>query len=68
MAWASPVSSASEAKVPGTSSPSSDLWLSDRDVEKPTAPAAMASRTCRAISAMSAGVASSLAAPRSPIT
>ena len=65
-AWARPVSSSADAKVPGTSSPSRDVWFSDREVEKPTAPASMAARTWVAISAMSAAVASSLFAPAPP--
>ncbi len=32
--------------MPGTSSPSSVLWFSEREVEKPIAPASMAARTC----------------------
>jgi len=39
-----------------------------REVDTPSAPASMPSRTMRAIAAMSSGVAGSLRAPRSPIT
>ena len=63
-----PSSSSWLAKVPGTSSPSLARWSMVRDVVKPTAPAAIASRTMSAICAMSSGVAASLRAPRSPIT
>jgi hypothetical protein len=38
-----------------------------RDVEKPSAPASIASVTSRPIAVMSSGVAGSLRAPRSPI-
>ena len=44
-ACARPISSSAEAKVPGTYSPSRSLWFSEREVEKPTAPAPIASRT-----------------------
>ena len=63
-----PKSSASAANVPGTGSPSMAMWATVRDVEKPSAPASMPSRTIAAISAMSSLVAASLRAPRSPIT
>ena len=39
-----------------------------RDVEKPSAPASMASRTIVRMSAMSSGVAGSFLAPRCPMT
>ena len=63
-----PNSSSSAAKVPGTGSPSMARWASVRDVEKPSAPAAMPSRTMSAMAAMSSGVAGSFLAPRSPMT
>ncbi len=64
----SPNSSSSAAKVPGTGSPSMARWANVREVEKPRAPASMASRTMSAMASMSSAVAGSLAAPRSPIT
>ena len=63
-----PNSSSSAAKVPGTGSPSMARCAIVRDVEKPSAPASMPSRTMAAMAAMSSGVAGSLRAPRSPIT
>ena len=63
-----PMSSASVAYVPGTGSPSRALCSIVRDVEKPKAPAAMASRTMAFICAMSSEDAGSLRAPRSPMT
>ncbi len=63
-----PNSSSSAANVPGTGSPSTARCMIVRDVEKPSAPAAMPSFTIAAICAMSSGVAGSLRAPRSPIT
>ena len=63
-----PNSSSSAANVPGTGSPSMARWASVRDVEKPRAPAAIASLTIAFIASMSSGVAGSLRAPRSPIT
>ena len=63
-----PNSSSSAANVPGTGSPSMARWARVRDVENPSAPARMPSRTMAAIAAMSSGVAGSLAAPRSPMT
>ncbi len=43
-------------------------WAIVREVEKPSAPASMASWTIVRIWSMSSGVAGSLRAPRSPIT
>jgi len=43
-------------------------WANVREVEKPMAPASMASLTIAAIASMSSGVAGSFLAPRSPIT
>jgi len=63
-----PVSSAALAVVPAASSPSFARCSSVRVVEKPTAPARRASSTSRDISATSPSVASSLVAPRSPMT
>ena len=63
-----PKSSSSAAKVPGTGSPSMARWAMVREVEKPSAPAATASLTSCFMPAMSAGVAGSLRAPRSPMT
>ena len=60
-------SSSSAANVPGTGRPSMARWPSVRDVEKPSAPASIASCTMAAIAAISSGLAGSLAAPRSPI-
>ena len=68
MARAMASSSSSAANVPGTGAPHSERWPIVRDVEKPSAPASMASATRRAWVAMSSAVASSLATPRSPIT
>ena len=53
--------------MPGTGSPFIAVWPSVREVEKPSAPASIASCTIRAIASMSSGVAGSLRAPRSPI-
>ena len=63
-----PNSSSSAANVPGTGSPSMAVWAMVRDVENPSAPAAIASLTMAFIAWMSSGVADSLRAPRSPIT
>ena len=60
--------SSSAAKVPGTFSPSMARCAMVREVDTPSAPASMPSRTRRFISAMSSGLAGSLRAPRSPIT
>jgi hypothetical protein len=63
-----PKISSSEANVPGTTSPSIARCTSVRDIEKPSAPASMPSRTIAAICATSSGAAGSFFAPRSPIT
>src|SRR4029078_2288795 len=63
-----PNSSSSAAYVPGTGSPSTALCMIVRDVEKPSAPARMPSRTRSAIASMSSGVAGSFRAPRPPLT
>ncbi len=63
-----PNSSSSAAKVPGTGSPSMAMCAIVRDVDTPSAPAAIASRTIPAMAAMSSAVAGSFFAPRSPIT
>ena len=55
-----PNSSSSAANVPGTGSPSMARCTIVRDVLTPTAPASIASRTMRVISAMSSLVAGSL--------
>ena len=49
--------------------PAEVRWISVREVAKPMAPAAIASRTCRAISVSSTSVGASVwSAPRSPMT
>ena len=63
-----PNSSSSAANVPGTGSPSIAMCAIVRDVDTPSAPASIASRTMTAIASMSASVAGSFFAPRSPIT
>jgi hypothetical protein len=63
-----PISSSGDAVVPAASSPSLARWMTVRVVEKPTAPAAIASRRRAAMAAISSAVASALAPPRSPIT
>ena len=63
-----PNSSSSAANVPGTSSPSMARCPMVREVEKPRAPARMASSTMARIASMSSAVAASLRAPRSPMT
>ena len=63
-----PISSSLVAVVPGTSSPSIDLWRTVREVEKPSAPAFSPSSTIADIWAISCSVGASLRAPRSPIT
>ena len=63
-----PKSSSSSANVPGTGSPFAVRCARTRDVEKPSAPASIASRTIRPIASMSVEVACSLRMPRSPIT
>jgi hypothetical protein len=61
-------SSSSAAKVPGTGSPSTALCRIVREVDTPTAPASIASRTMAAMAFRSAASAGSLRAPRSPMT
>ena len=63
-----PNSSSSAAKVPGTGSPSMAMCAIVRDVDTPSAPAAIASRTIAAIASMSSAVAGWFFAPRSPMT
>ena len=66
---AMPPSSASPALRLGVGRPSAALCLWVREVEKPRAPAAMASAVNRPISSISAAVgAAAWSAPRSPIT
>jgi hypothetical protein len=60
-------SSAALASAPGVGRPSLPRWLSVRPVEKPTAPATIASRTSSPMRAISASVATSPASARSPI-
>jgi hypothetical protein len=52
----------------GVYSPVSDLWLIVREVEKPKAPALIASRAITRICPMSASVAFSCRMARSPMT
>ena len=68
MPSAMPKSSASEARSEGVGSPFTVRWLSVREVEKPSAPARMASAVSARISATSSAVASSSFAARSPMT
>ena len=68
MPSAMPSSSASEARSDGVGSPFTVRWLSVREVEKPSAPARIASAVSARICATSSGVASSSRAARSPIT
>ena len=68
MPSAMPRSSASEARSEGVGSPFTVRWLSVREVEKPSAPARMASAVSTRISATSSAVASSSFAARSPMT
>jgi hypothetical protein len=63
-----PISSSALAVVPAANSPSLARCRIVRVVEKPTAPARIASRTTSAICRISSGVASALAPPRSPMT
>ena len=65
---ARPISSTSVARSVGVYSPVRLLWLMVRDVEKPKAPARMASAAMRRMAAMSASVAASWRMARSPIT
>ena len=60
-------SSSRPAAYDGVSSPARVLWLSVREVVKPSAPASIASAASLAISATSSSVASACAAARSPI-
>ena len=59
MPSAMPISSASEARSDGVGSPFTVRWLSVREVEKPSAPARIASAVSARICAISSGVASS---------
>ena len=68
IARAMPTSSSALAVSVGVSSPRLVRWFSVRDVVNPSAPCSIASRASAAISAMSASVAGSRCAPRSPIT
>jgi hypothetical protein len=68
MAAAIPASSLVAAVRVGVHSPRDVRWLRVLEVLKPNAPASTASRVSRPIAAMSSSVASSRAAPRSPIT
>ena len=65
---AMPASSSSLARSVGVYSPVRLLWLMVREVEKPKAPARMASAAIRRIWAMSASVAFSCRMARSPMT
>ena len=60
------ISSRDAARL-GTGSPWAPRWDSERDVEKPSAPACTDSHTSCVIAAMSAAVAGSRSAPRLPI-
>ena len=68
IASAIPYNSSGAAVVPGTSSPLLLRCRGVREVEKPSAPARSASSVSLLISAMSSDVATSLFAPRSPMT
>ena len=61
-------SSSARARSDGVGSPLAVRWFNVRDVEKPTAPARMASVARRRIAAASSSVASSRRAARSPMT
>ena len=65
---AMPVSSSSCARSVGVGSPLRVLWLRLREVEKPNAPACIASRAISRICAMSPWLAFSSAMARSPMT
>ncbi len=65
---AMPVSSSSWARSVGMYSPAKVLWLIVREVEKPKAPAFIASAAIALISAMSAWLAFSWKLARSPMT
>ena len=67
-AEAMPASSSAAAVSVGVHSPVLVRWFLVREVVKPSAPASIASRAMRPMATMSAGVASSRSAPRSPIT
>ena len=56
------------ARSDGVGSPLAVRWFSVREVEKPTAPARMASVARLRMAAASSGVASSRRAARSPMT
>ena len=62
------ISSSAVAVVPGTTSPSIDLWITVRLVEKPSAPARTPSSTISAIFAMSSWVGIAPGFSRSPST
>ena len=68
IACANATNSVEFANVPGTSSPSSVRWFSEREVETPIAPASIDARTCSAICDSSSLVGSTSRAPRSPMT
>ncbi len=61
-------SSSERARRDGVGSPVDVRWLSVRELEKPMAPARMASAANVRMAAVSSSVASSSRAPRSPIT
>ncbi len=65
---ASAISSSSVASSVGMCLPSLERWNSVREVAMPIAPASSASPSSSHMRAMSAGVAGSRFAPRSPIT
>ena len=62
------VSSCSEARSDGVGVPLMLLWLIEREVEKPIAPARMACAVSSRMRAVSSGVAISSREARSPIT
>ena len=68
MAVAIAVSSSSAAVSVGIGRPSSVLWLSVREVEKPSAPAHTPAAASAAMAALSSGVAGSRLTPRWPMT
>jgi len=61
-------SSVSAAWKVGIASPCPVLWMTSREVAKPSAPASIASRTTPCILARSSAVAGSRSAPRWPMT
>ena len=65
-ALAMPASSSARAKVPGSSRPSLTVCMKLREVEKPSAPASLASPTSAAICAMSVSSAGASPKLRSP--